>query len=139
MANIAPSLLLLWDVKRSLEKGKSVSFGVKNYLMRPVQDNFKSNIEIWWASQTNNLIIFNKSQLNHKRRYLLDLLEAGLRGHSILTALSDLENELILSCELEIQNYVAKLPFLTLIPLMFFVFPAMMILLIAPLLRLMQL
>lgn len=139
MENIAPPLVLLWEVKRSLEKGQSVGSGIKNYLKYTKPDEFKRQIEIWWMAQNNSRILYNKSQLNYKRQYLLEVLEAGLKGNSILQTLQSLESELILSCEDEIQKYVAGLPILSLIPLMFLIFPAMMIILILPLLKLLQL
>ena len=138
MENIAPPLVLLWDIKRELEKGHSVSSGIKNYLKRPKSDVFQYQIENWWAAQNNSKVVFIKSQLNYKRRYLLDILEAGLCGHGILQSLQSLENELILSCEDEIQNHVSRLPLLSLVPLMFLIFPAMMLILIMPLLKLLQ-
>lgn len=139
MENIAPPLVLLWEVKRSLEKGQSVGSGIKNYLKYTKTDEFQHQVEIWWMTQTNSQILYDKTQLNYKRQYLLEVLEAGLKGHSILQTLQSLEDELIMSCEDEIQKYVARLPMLSLIPLMFLIFPAMMLILILPLLKLLQL
>lgn len=136
--NIAPSLMLLWEVKRALEKGQSVSLGIKNYIRREKPEAFRHQVEIWWAAQSNLQIFYDKSLLSYKRRYLLEILEAGLKGHGILQALYGLENELILSCEDEILNHVAKLPLLALFPLMFLIFPSMLLLLVVPLLKLLQ-
>lgn len=138
MENIAPPLVLLWEVKRSLEKGQGISVGIKNYLKRVTTGFFRHQVETWWAAQNNSLILYDKSLLSHKRRYLLEVLEAGLKGHGILQALYGLESELILSCEDEIQNHISRLPLLALIPLMFLIFPALMLLLIVPLLKLLQ-
>ncbi len=138
MENITPSLILLWDVKRALENGRSVAAGIKNYLERPKLDPFRHQIEIWWAAQNNSRILYDKSLLNYKRQFLLEILEAGLKGHSILQTLQSLENELILSCEDEIQNHISKLPLLALVPLMFLIFPAMMLVLVIPLLKLLE-
>lgn len=138
MENITPSLILLWDVKRALEKGQSVAAGIKNYLERPKVDPLRHQIEIWWAAQNNSRILYDKSLLNYKRQFLLETLEAGLKGHSILQTLQSLESELILSCEDEIQNHISKLPLLALVPLMFLIFPAMMLVLVIPLLKLLE-
>lgn len=138
MENIAPPLVLLWEVKRALEKGQAVGVGIKNYLTRAKVDVFRQQVEIWWAAQNNSQILYDKSLLSHKRRYLLEVLESGLKGHGILQALYGLESELILSCEDEIQNHVSRLPLLALIPLMFLIFPALMLLLVVPLLKLLQ-
>lgn len=136
MENLTPPLVLLWDVRRSLEKGQSVGAGVKAFLKRPSKSEFQQQIEIWWAAQSNSQISYNNSGMNHRRQFLVEILESGLRGHAILQNLQGLEDEIILSCEDEIQNHVALLPLLSLAPLMLLVFPAMMILLISPLMEL---
>lgn len=142
MENIAPPLILLWEVKRSLERGQSVRVGIANYLRRAKVNAFRNQIEIWWSMQNNSPMVSGKSYLNVglslKRRYLLEILEVGLKGHGILPALNSLESELILSCEDEIQNHVSKLPLRALIPLMLFIFPSMMLLLLMPLLKLLK-
>ncbi|MEK6628276.1 MAG: hypothetical protein AABY53_06585 [Bdellovibrionota bacterium] len=138
MENIAPPLVLLWEAKRALEKGQGVRVGIKSYLKRGAACVFRHQVEIWWAAQNNSQILYDKSSLSPARRYLLEVLEAGLKGHGILQALYGLESELILSCEDEIQNHISRLPLLALIPLMFLIFPALMLLLIVPLLKLLQ-
>ena len=135
MENITPPLVLLWDVRRSLEKGQSVGAGVKAYIRRPRKNEFQRQIDIWWAAQSNSQVKFSKSSMNHRRQFLLEILEAGLKGHAILPNLQSLEDEIILSCEDEIKNHVALLPLQSLVPLMLLVFPAMMILLVWPLME----
>lgn len=136
MENITPSLVLLWEVRRSLEKGHSVGNGVKGFLKRTKTDIFHDQIEKWWASQNNAQFLYNKSPMNHKRQFLLETLEAGLKGHSILQTLQSIEAELILSCEDEIQRHVTLLPLVSLVPTMLFIFPAVMIVLVSPLIKL---
>lgn len=138
MENIAPSLLLLWEVRRALESGRAVSLGVKNYLKRSPSSIFKKEVEIWWLALGNDQITYDKSHLSLKRQHLLEILELGLKGHSIVNSLETLEDELILSCEDEIQQHVSRLPLLALFPLMLMIFPSMMILVLMPLLRMLQ-
>lgn len=135
MENITPPLVLLWDVRRSLEKGQSVSVGVKTYLGRSPKNEFQRQIKIWWTAQSNSQLNFNQIGMNLRRRFLLEILEAGLKGHAILPNLQSLEDEILMSCEDEIQKHVAMLPLLSLVPLMLLVFPAMMILLVWPLMK----
>ncbi|AGH96717.1 hypothetical protein [Pseudobdellovibrio exovorus] len=139
MENISPSLLLLWDVKRSLAKGHSVAQGVRQFLLRDdvgsKDSDFIVCVEQWWVSQNNPSFLFNKTSLSLHRQYLLELLEAGLRGQSISAALNNLESELILSCEGEMQERLMRLPLLSLLPLLFLIFPSLMIVLISPLLE----
>lgn len=135
MGNVAPSLLLLWEVRRSLEKGQSVGVGVNTYLKLYSGCEFHMEVDNWWAIYRNGQKAYDKSRLSHSRQFLLDVLEAGLKGHSILKTLNSLEDELILSCEAEIERHIAKLPLLSLLPLLLFIFPSMMIVLITPLLK----
>lgn len=136
MENIAPPLILLWDVRRSLESGRSVSSGIKCYLNRNKSGSFQRQIENWWASQTNAQINYNSSGMNYKRQFLLETLENGLKGHAILLTLQSIEVELILSCEDEIQRHVMLLPIISLIPMMLLIFPAVMLVLLVPLINL---
>ena len=146
MENLAPPLILLWEVKRSLEKGQSVGAGIKTYLRRVKVGAFRTQIETWWSIQNSPQIFKEKSlvevslnmSLSPKRRYLLEILEVGLKGHGILQTLSSLETELISDCEDEIQHHVANLPLRALVPLMLFIFPSMMLLLVIPLLKLLK-
>lgn len=135
MENITPTLVLLWQVKRALEQGQSVSIGVKNYIALNKDKNiFVSQVEEWWISLNNQNMTFNKGQLVATRKYLLEMLETGLKGGAILENLKLYEGELILSCEDEIQKHIATLPLLVMIPLMFLIFPSLMLLIVGPLL-----
>lgn len=138
MEDLSPALILVWDVRRALERGRSVSFGIRQYLQRNGRDVFDRQLSVWWLAQSNPSVSFHKTQLGLHRRFLLELLEEGLRGHSIGQALQSLENELILSCEREIHEQIARLPLLSLFPLMGLIFPSLMLLLAVPLLRMLQ-
>lgn len=139
MDDLSPSLLLLWDVKRSLAKGFSVANGVQMFLLRQPHDSadkmFKTQVTTWWLSQNNPTEIADLSVLSVHRRYLLELLQSGLRGQGIGVALNELEREIIFSCENEIQRRLAVLPLISLFPLLFLIFPSLMLLLLVPLLQ----
>ncbi len=138
MEDLSPTLILIWDIRRSLEKGHSVSSGIKIFLERKLATQFIQEVDQWWLSQNNPLYSFDKNQLNPSRKYLLEILEMGLKGQSILETLKTYEVEMIISCEEEIQSHLAKLPLLLMFPLMGLVFPALMLLLIGPLLKTFQ-
>ena len=70
---------------------------------------------------------------------MLELLQHGLSGQAILESLKAYEAELIMGCEDEIQNHIAKLPLILMIPLMGLIFPSLMILLIIPAVKMLQL
>lgn len=142
MENIAPSLVLLWDVLWSLERGMPVTYGIQTFLRRQEleskKNSFKDQIEMWWLARNNPSLRFNKSQLSTTRRQLLHTLELGMQGESILTQLRVLEAEMILSCEDEIQIHAALLPLKMMLPLFGLIFPSFFILLVVPLLRMLQ-
>ncbi len=138
MENITPSLLLLWDVKRTLEKGQSVAQGLRHFIARDLQNDYSAFVKRWYLHQQTEKQALSTQHLNPTRRHLLALLQHGLAGQSILEALKSYETELIISCEDEIQSHIAKLPLILLIPLMGLIFPALMMLLIWPALKMFQ-
>jgi len=138
MENITPTLILLWDVKRALEKGHSVSNGIQFFLKREISHPFCFFVRNWFTQLQTGRVELDVQKLNSTRRHLLALLEHGLKGQSILESLKSYELELIMSCEDEIQSHVAKLPLLLLIPLMGLIFPALMMLLVVPALKMFQ-
>jgi hypothetical protein len=138
MGHIAPSLVLLWDVMWALEKGLSTSHGVQIFMRRPKCDVFYYQIETWWLARSHPTIVFNKLKLSITRRQLLEVLELGLNGESISSTLKSLENELLLSCEEEIQHRVALLPIKIMFPLFGLLFPSMLLLLLVPLMRMLN-
>lgn len=138
MENLAPSLILLWDVKRAIESGHAASQGIRRFLKREGEDVFHFQTLMWWESLANPNLHFDRTKLGPHRRALLELLEAGMRGQPIALGLKNLEAELILSCEEEISSHVAKLPVILLLPLLGLVFPAMMLLLILPVLDMLR-
>lgn len=139
MENITPTLILIWDVKRSLEKGNSVAGGIKFFLGRQLRHEFSYFVNTWFQQLVSQKDGPLKHHLPASRRHLLSLLEQGLQGQSILESLKGYEAEVILGCEDEIQSHLAKLPLLLMIPLMGLIFPSLMILLIAPALKMLQL
>lgn len=127
------SLILVWDVRRAIEKNLSLQQGLKNFAQRTANsgDSFTKNFMSWWQvrqkTQTNDL-----NKFNAQHRAIITLLELGLRGQSIYEPLKALEADLIEICEADIQEHAAKLPLLLQIPLIFLVFPAICILLLVP-------
>ncbi|WII72732.1 hypothetical protein QJS83_02465 [Bdellovibrio sp. 22V] len=136
MEGLAPPLELLLSIKRSIEKGQSVKQGVLSYVKKN-RGEFPAQVTQWLAllqqGQDPRECVQGISSLH--RRTLLQILERGLRGESIYNVLLRLEEELIESCHEEITNKIAQLPFLLLIPLLLFQFPAFLMLLFGPLLK----
>jgi hypothetical protein len=148
MENIAPNLILLWDVLWALERGLPVTNGIQNYLRRSVLKNkkngFKDQIEMWWMARLGRshrpepAKSFDKSKMSATSRQLLLTIELGLQGESILAQLKALETEMLQGCDEEIQMFAAYLPLKMMLPLFGLIFPSFFILLVVPLLRMLQ-
>lgn len=133
---IAPPLELLICVKRSIEKGQSVKQGVLLYVKRG-QGDFVLIVTRWLGllQQGHDTRECIQGIASLYRRTLLQILERGLRGESIHAVLLRLEEEIIEACNDELANKISQLPFLMLIPLLLFQFPAFLMLLFGPLLQ----
>ena len=136
MDYLAPPVSLLLCVKREMERGKAVRFGILAYLQCH-QDEFSDQVRHWWSLHQQGLApeaALSQIPSLH-RRALLQILGRGLRGESILNQLHQLEIELIEACQEDMQRFLQRLPFKLLLPLLFLQFPAFLMLLFGPLLQ----
>lgn len=69
------------------------------------------------------------------RQALVETIEMGLSGFPILDRLQELDREIALASELELDQFIATLPFKLMIPVFGLILPALMIILLAPLLQ----
>lgn len=138
MEDLTPTLILLWDVKRSLQKGRSVRFGAEMFLNRNICHDFATNFRRYYRSDNLHAAAADAKTFNYLQRQLLELIQLGASGESILNHITQLEKEVISSCEQEINQYLALLPLKSLVPLMLCLLPAMMLLLLPPLLKMLH-
>ncbi len=134
--NLPSSLLLIWEIKRTIEKNLSLQQGLQKFSQRMTQhyssnDQFAKNFAQWWQIRQKTQVS-ELSHFNAQHRAIITLLENGLRGQSIYEPLKALEADFIEMCDADIQEHAAKLPLLLQIPLIFLVFPAICILLLVP-------
>ncbi len=135
--NLPSSLLLIWELKRTIEKNLSLQQGLQKFSQRLTQlknrkqDDFAKNFLQWWQIRQKNQVS-ELNNFNAQHRALIVLLDNGLRGQSIYEPLKALEADFIEMCDADIQEHAAKLPLLLQIPLIFMVFPAICILLLVP-------
>lgn len=140
MENIAPPLRLLWHVKKSLDRGSSVRLGINEYLQIE-QDPWKEQVLLWTlkVQQGVDTAPLLDSQKTLYRQHLLRLLERGLKGEAIYTHLNLLEKEISEQVDQQIEEFIGRLPYLLLVPLALFLFPACLVLMLGPfILQLMQ-
>jgi hypothetical protein len=122
-----------------MNNGESVRQGLVKYLRSaPIKDDFaieaRTFLQLWdqgrdWRER------LAKHVQSPYRRVLLELIASGLAGQSILAQLADLKTDIVDACEQEVQHHLELLPLKMLVPLLFFQFPAFLILLFGPLLR----
>lgn len=140
MEGLNPTLKLIWQVKKSIEKGSSVRSGIKCYLQNE-SDPWRKVLNLWQLrlEQGNSVSEIVQSQKSPYRQQLLLILEKGLKGEAILPILTQLEKETQEKVEMDLEEYTAKVPYILLIPLCLFLFPACLILMLGPfILQLMQ-
>lgn len=135
MEDISPTLYLLLIVRTALENGHSVRTGVRQFLSTS-KDPFVEVVSKWllFVDQDQSLHTLLEN-LHPCRRSLLLLLDKGLKGLPILPHLMTLEDEIIQSCEVEIETQIQKLPLLLMLPLFLLMFPAYLILLFGPIIQ----
>ncbi len=135
MENMTPSLRLIQSVRYAMESGESVRSGLRMYLQLPV-DSLGESVRTWLQlfERGCGTEAYLSTISNPTRRHLLMLLEKGLRGEPILASLTAFSDEVQEESWAEMELFLAKLPFRLLLPLVFFIFPAFLLLLLGPLL-----
>lgn len=133
MENLAPPLELLMEVRFGLEKGQSMKSTLLTYIETDPGDPWRQQLSVWLKVQelgrpTDQLVLL----LNPVRRQVLEVLEAGLRGEPVYPQICRLEEETFETAKIEIEEYIATLPIKSLVPLLFFQFPAFLALLLGP-------
>lgn len=136
MEGLAPPLELLLSVKQAVEQGNSVKKGMQAYLQGEKNDFKEVVLQFLSLHEQGKCVDDLLQRINSMhRRALLNLLTKSLAGFPIYGALLELEAELVVVCEEEIQQKIAKLPFLLMIPLLLLLFPSFLLLLFGPLLH----
>jgi hypothetical protein len=74
-------------------------------------------------------------QTTSYRRSLFLILEAGMRGETILNRIRDLRTEIDDQLDIDVKAHIESLPFRMLAPLLLLMFPAYLILLFGPITR----
>ncbi len=139
------SLLLIWDIKRVLEKNQSLQIGIKFFLSRQLKCRFSRAFADLYRDQmlktykSENLSSNEKQnkylspeKFNVPQRALMFLIVKGLAGLPIYENIKLLEKEFVIHCEDDIQGHIMKLPLLLQIPMLGLLFPAIMSMLIIP-------
>ena len=135
MDHIAPSLSLLYSLKRNLSRQLPLREALSIYI--------NENSSGWGASLSTWMTYAESGQLESLpelgltsdcQKAILSCLEAGIRGQPIQRQLEELIVEAETSSQLEIDEYIARLPLKALTPIFLFQFPAFLLLIFGPVL-----
>lgn len=133
MVSIAPPLKAALELRLQIENGISVAESIRNFSRKHIDDSFAKELGHWLFLKETGQKQEIKSVEKLYRQSLLDILSRGLEGEPILENLKDLEQDLCIAADEDLEKYLQKLPFISLIPLLLFQFPAFIFLLLGPL------
>lgn len=137
--NLPASLILIWDLRRSIEMNQSLQIGMKNFIKRDLRCQFSVQFKKWWDNhRTGQNIPLSNAKWNVHQRLLIQFVEKGLAGIPIYENLIELDQQMINSCDDDIEKHISTLPLILQIPLLGMLFPAILMLLLVPALKLLQ-
>ena len=136
--NLPASLMLVWDLRRAIERNQSLHIGIKRFLERDLKCKFTFQFQNWWNHYRMNHPAPDLKWTMHQR-VLIQLIHKGLAGTPIYDYLIELDAQMINSCEDDIEKHLSLLPLILQIPLLGLLFPAILMLLLVPALKLLQL
>ena len=137
MTTLPVPLEILQKIRLQMHMGKSLNSSLENVLAARM-DFFSKSLKVWLvktgAGQKQQEILKTLPELGNspQRRQLIYTLERGLKGSSIDEILGDLEKEFYFCIEDHFERKLQVLPLKLLIPLMIFILPAVMGIIIAP-------
>ncbi len=135
MDYLAPPLRVALELRAAIENGNSV-FAAAKSAARLADGEFAVDLAAllvqYEQGQTQQPLVTSKSPY---RKMLIGLLAAGLKGEPILKNLIEIEDEIKMACEQEMQEFVQKLPFKALVPVLLMQFPAFLLLVLGPILN----
>ncbi len=133
------ALILVWDVKKAIENNRSIHTGLENYIQRDLKCKFHEFIKNWVESKKlNKTIILKYDHFTIYQRVLFDLIQKGIDGVSIYENIIELNDQMLSICDEDIEKHVALLPLKLQIPLLGLLFPAILMILIVPALKMLS-
>lgn len=135
MESLAPTLKLALHVRLDLQQGTAIYDSLQNFCIDN-QCELSTDLKLW-------LIQYDKGfesteyakHYSEYRKSLFDLLAEGLRGTGVSENLADLEKLMIQECRRQLEEACVLLPYKGLMPLMLFLFPAFLILILSPIFK----
>ncbi len=134
MEHLAPPYQFTLDLLYELESGGTARSAVKKYTTQ-FQNEFCLMLRHWLRLQEfGELVIAEPIFKSSYQKAIWDLLMLSQQGVSLIVPVRELELELRFVCEEQLEQHLATLPYKLMIPLLFLQFPALMVILLGPLL-----
>ncbi len=134
MDAIASPYIFVESLRYELESGGTLLPIVRN-LSQEISGEFGLQIEQWLANTQTNRLEVGEVQKSWSlyRKSIFDLLDMSRAGVSIIEPLKSMEKEMLQICENDLQRHLDRLPFKLMVPMLFFQFPGVMLLIVGPL------
>lgn len=135
MESLNPTLNLALFVRFKIQTGASVRTALAEFQMQ-VQDlplYHQLNL-LQKAHRESSALFIRDKKCSEYRKFLFEILYRGMCGEPILEPLTGLIEEMQDRCVRDIDEFVTKLPFKALIPMMLLIFPGFLLLILGPLL-----
>lgn len=130
MDHLSPAFSFLMFIRQKMEQGESLKSALKLYSHQSASSKWKSQV-LQWVREF-ELSEFKADGLNPYHRALKFALYRGWKGEPILILLKQLEEEFFSKSQHDIEVFSQKLSVWGLIPLLFMMFPALVLLLLGP-------
>ena len=131
MEGLAPLLQFVLELEWGLRCGCSVSQSWQQALLQVEDRELWRELNCWLNSWQQNQSMPSSIQTRH-RRVLYELIAKGLMGSPIYERLQSFREDLMGACWDELEDFLQALPFRSGLILMLFQFPAMLLLLLGP-------
>ncbi len=134
MEHLAPPYQFALDLLYEIESGGTARSAVKKYTAQ-FNNEFCLMLKHWLRLQEfGELVVSEPTFKTSYQKAIWDLLMLSRQGVSLYLPVKELEVELRFVCEEELEQHLATLPYKLMIPLLFLQFPALMVILLGPLL-----
>ncbi|HRK09018.1 MAG TPA: hypothetical protein PLZ57_14720 [Pseudobdellovibrionaceae bacterium] len=141
MNHLSPVLRLLMDLEAAVERGEAVVQALRDIQSRDAEprSELERAIGVWLSEVTANwergLPARNLRAPGDLCQQLSEVLDEAWRGASVLRQLSELRAYAEEQAEADLENFVQALPLKSLIPLLLFQLPSLMLVLLWPILQ----
>src|SRR5262249_48293082 len=92
MEGLTPSLRLVLVLRETLERGDSVRNAVRDFVHN-YPSPFAQRVSLWMVERDNGKAARTEFEMLPSERFLVRVIDRGLRGEAIITTLKELEGE----------------------------------------------